>query len=226
MTATETEFDIVRSRRRTRIGFTIDPESGRLQVLTPWNIHRSRLDELVVRNLPIVERLRRRWLELEKRRPRFEFREGGEFLYLGELRRLHLSHRTTGFDGGEFLIPRGSEEEIRRRLELLYRRLAAGHLEKRVSELAGAFRLSPGRIRVGGAVRRWGSCSRRGDLNFSWRLIQCPERLIDYVVIHELAHLLELNHSARFWEHVGRMCPDYPERQRELTADAVRYCGF
>ena len=226
ITVTEPEFDIIRSRRRTRISFTIDPESGRLQVLAPWGIRGDRIEELVARNSAVVEYLRRRWSELERRRPRFEFREGGSFLYLGNFHRLHLSRRTTGFDGREFLIPHGSEEEVRERLERLYRRLAAEHLTGRVAEFAGKFQLSPGKIRIGGALRRWGSCSRRGDLNYSWRLIQCPERLIDYVVIHELAHLIELNHSSRFWEQVGRMCPRYRECRLELTDDAILYGGF
>ncbi|MDR2568929.1 MAG: M48 family metallopeptidase, partial [Oscillospiraceae bacterium] len=62
----------------------------------------------------------------------------------------------------------------------------------------------------------WGSCSAKKSLNFSWRLIMADEDVIDYVVVHELAHLIEMNHSVRFWAVVERVLPDYRERQKWL----------
>lgn len=175
----------------------------------------------------MVEYLRRRWSELERRRPRFEFREGGSFLYLGNFHRLHLSRRTTGFDGREFLIPHGSEEEVRERLERLYRRLGrrtsdrpGGGIRRKISAFSGK---NPHRRRtpaLGLLFPAWRS-------QFQLATDPVPRaRLIDYVVIHELAHLIELNHSSRFWEQVGRMCPRYRECRRELTDDAILYGGF
>src|SRR5262245_60956256 len=66
----------------------------------------------------------------------------------------------------------------------------------------------------------WGSCSARGNLNFNRRLVHAPLEVLDYVVIHELAHLTEMNHSKRFWAIVERWCPDYKQRRRWL-----RECG-
>ena len=65
---------------------------------------------------------------------------------------------------------------------------------------------------------RWGSCSSAGNLNFNWRLSLLPEPLCDYVIVHELAHRLEMNHSARFWMQVAQILPDYKERRRLLKA--------
>jgi predicted metal-dependent hydrolase len=63
---------------------------------------------------------------------------------------------------------------------------------------------------------RWGSCSRRGTISLNWRLIQTPVSVRDYVILHELAHLKEMNHSKRFWREVARLCPDYKEAENWL----------
>jgi predicted metal-dependent hydrolase len=63
---------------------------------------------------------------------------------------------------------------------------------------------------------RWGSCSRRGTISLNWRLVQTPLFVRDYLVLHELAHLKEMNHSRRFWSEVARLCPDFPEAERWL----------
>ena len=73
------------------------------------------------------------------------------------------------------------------------------------------------KIKVNKAKTRWGSCNSKGNINFTYRLIFAPEDLIDYVVIHELAHLKEMNHSNRFWEVVEEIIPDYKERRRRLN---------
>ena len=69
----------------------------------------------------------------------------------------------------------------------------------------------------------WGSCSTRGNLNFNWKLVLMPEKIQDYLVVHELAHRLEMNHSAAFWAVVERILPDYRERQRWLRENGRYY---
>lgn len=84
---------------------------------------------------------------------------------------------------------------------------------KYFSEIMGA-RYS--KIRIGDASTRWGSCGPTGNLNFNWRLVLAPGEVVDYVVIHELAHLSIKDHSARFWKLVARYCPEHLERRRWL----------
>ena len=76
--------------------------------------------------------------------------------------------------------------------------------------------LKYGRLTISGAKTRFGSCSSKGNISFSFRLMRYPEEAIDYVVVHELAHLLEMNHSPRFYAVVARVLPDYKQRQRLL----------
>ena len=76
--------------------------------------------------------------------------------------------------------------------------------------------VKPAAVKINGAQTRWGSCSARRSVNFSWRLILAEDNLVDYVIVHELAHLKELNHSPRFWALVAAYVPDYQIRRARL----------
>lgn len=77
------------------------------------------------------------------------------------------------------------------------------------------------RIAIRSQRTRWGSCSAKGNLNFNWRLAAAPAAVLDYVVIHELCHLRELNHSRDFWAHVRAACPDYKSHRRWLRENTA-----
>lgn len=79
------------------------------------------------------------------------------------------------------------------------------------------------KIRIGDQKTRWGSCSSKGTISYSWRLILMPEEIQDYVVVHELCHLHEMNHSKRFWEWVASIIPDYQRRRRWLKSHGEEY---
>jgi predicted metal-dependent hydrolase len=90
-----------------------------------------------------------------------------------------------------------------------------------VLELAARHGLTVRRITVRSQKSRWGSCSRRGTISLNWRLVQAPGFVRDYLVLHELAHLREMNHSRRFWGEVARLCPDYREAERWLKQHSI-----
>ncbi|MFA6318450.1 MAG: M48 family metallopeptidase [Elusimicrobiota bacterium] len=107
---------------------------------------------------------------------------------------------------------RRAEEELR------------GTLAERLDFWCGKMGLRYERVRIKNQSTRWASCSRKGNLNFNWRLLWAPPEVLDYVVVHELCHLVEMNHSKRFWAQVAVWCPDY-KRHRKWLRDHGRDLG-
>ena len=97
-----------------------------------------------------------------------------------------------------------------------YRKAAKALLPSAVERFAPLVGKAPQQVRITSAKTRWGSCSAKGGLNFSWRLLCAPPEAMDYVVVHELAHLIEFNHSSRFWAIVEGILPDYKARRQSL----------
>lgn len=103
-----------------------------------------------------------------------------------------------------------------RRDYVKHRESARAVATAKVAEFGALYGYPYGRISIKNQRSCWGSCSRKGNLNFNYRLLFLPERLQDYVVVHELCHLREMNHSKRFWELVAQTVPDHVARRREL----------
>lgn len=122
-----------------------------------------------------------------------------------------------GFDGERFYLPPGlPPEEIKRAVIQVYRMVAKNLLTNKVIGYARQMELTPAAVKVNGARTRWGSCSGKNSINFSWRLVMAADDVIDCVVVHELAHMKEHNHSDRFWAVVAGVLPDYKERHARL----------
>ncbi|MBX7149054.1 M48 family metallopeptidase [bacterium] len=102
-----------------------------------------------------------------------------------------------------------------------YKKQAKLLFKERVELYAQAHHLTYSTIKINSAKRRWGSCSIKGNLNFTWRLVLAPLWVLDYVVVHELAHLKHHNHSHRFWEQVAMMYPNYKEASLWLKLNST-----
>lgn len=107
-------------------------------------------------------------------------------------------------------------------LETVYRKRARQQLESRAAYFAGIMGVTYNRIAIRAAKTRWGSCSAQGNLNFHWKLILMPPEILDYVVVHELAHRKEMNHSPGFWAEVEKVLPDYKNRRRWLKENGAQ----
>jgi predicted metal-dependent hydrolase len=113
-------------------------------------------------------------------------------------------------------LPQNGTFDLRSAVIDWLRARARARLPERVQELAADKDLSWGRLSLRDQRTLWASCSRKGTLSFNWRLILMPPEVMDYIILHELAHLKELNHSERFWEIVESWCPGYRRRKRWL----------
>jgi len=121
------------------------------------------------------------------------------------------------FDGSKVIMPEGLDvEQIKRAMVKLYKITAKNVLTEKLAKYAKLMGLEPGSIKVNSAKKRWGSCSSSGNINFTWFLILADESSIDYVIVHELAHIIHLNHSDKFWAEVKKIIPEYKLCQNSL----------
>ncbi|MBR2344610.1 MAG: M48 family metallopeptidase [Lentisphaeria bacterium] len=203
-------YRIIRSSRRKQVALRI-ADDGTVEILAPEKISDQILHQMFMHSGDIVKKLQLR----RTCRPAPAFTENSQFWLLGRLYPLHLTRRLCLFDHA-FMIPDGSNEDKKAALITLYKELSRHIIINKVTRFQEICHLYPEKININSATTRWGSCSGKKTISFSWKLIQCPEELVDYVVVHELAHLKEMNHSQAFWAEVGKIIPDYADHRAAL----------
>lgn len=114
------------------------------------------------------------------------------------------------------VVPASTSEQARPLVEAWYRRAAHDYVHQRMAYYAPLVGRAPARITIRGQKTRWGSCSAGASISINWRLMQASPDIVDYVIVHELCHLLQANHAPRFWREVARVLPDYETRRRRL----------
>lgn len=129
--------------------------------------------------------------------------------------------RQYGFDWKSFNLPQDTFGSMRSYIIAMYRKIAAADLPKRVEKYSPLVGAEPSAVKISSASSRWGSCSSKGSINFSWKLILAPDDVIDYVVVHELCHLKHMDHSPAFWKEVEKVIPDW-QRRRNALKDVQR----
>ena len=173
--------------------------------------------------------LEKQWRMLMARKiPPLTLRPGMEVLFRGKSVFLEVvqkgDHWEMLLEDQRFAIP-SPEGDLRPLMESHFQKLARTELVLRVEQLASTHAATMRRVVVRNQKSRWGSCSQSGTISLNWRLIQVPNMVRDYIIIHELMHLRELNHSARFWSEVERVCPNYREAESWLKSNSGRV-GF
>jgi predicted metal-dependent hydrolase len=206
---------IIRSRRRT-IALEVTP-AATVIVRAPLRTPAEYIAEILQQKSSWILRK----MDEIKRRPHppcHEYTEGELFLFLGRSYPLHI------VKDGSMTIERSDRlyvsitllPDIRNQLKHWYREEARKEIRARCMWFSLKTGHVPETIRITDARQRWGSCTHKGGLSFSWRLIQAPPEIVDYVVVHELVHISQPDHSKKFWAKVRKIMPDYEQRRNWL----------
>src|SRR5450432_2628872 len=145
---------------------------------------------------------------------------GTKILFRGELVRIEPDAGGSICFSTERMNVSNAQADLRPAIQKRLRHLASEELPPRVMELAALHGVNVSRVTVRNQKSRWGSCSRRGTISLNWRLIKSPGFVRDYIILHELAHRRQMNHSEKFWQEVARLCPDYLQGERWLKLHA------
>jgi hypothetical protein len=209
------EYECVRSKRKS-IGIQILSD-GKVIVRAPKNVADEVISECVKkREKWILEKLE--WIQ-EKldHNPPTRYVEGEFFMFLGEkfplLFKADDSHKQCRvyLEEGFLVYENGtrSVEAIQKHLEMWYRKAAQDLVEDRIRHYLKHFDVEPTYIKVKTQKKRWGSCTSKRQLRFNFNLIKAPIEVLDYIVIHEMSHMVHMNHSDKFWSLVGAIMPNY-----------------
>ncbi|MBL1179255.1 M48 family metallopeptidase [Pantanalinema sp. GBBB05] len=151
-----------------------------------------------------------------------EFISGEGFYYLGRSYRLKLVHDTKQnqplrFHQGCFLLQATAQADGREHFIYWYRTHLQTQLEQMMPPLSRRVGAEPRSLQVRDLGYRWGSCGQKGDISIHWRVAMLPKRMIEYVLVHELVHLIEHQHSPEFWDRLERILPDFDKRRSWLA---------
>ena len=212
-------YTLKRSNRRRSIGLRID-DCG-LTVNVPLRASEKWLHSVLQEKAPWVIDKLENW-RANKPAPQ-QWVDGETILYRGETFTLRivpsLFDTPPQLHGAQVIVhvsQTGNPAAIEKIITHWYRREAQQLFTECVAHFAPLMNVAPREIKLSAARTQWGSCTARGSVRLNWQLVKMPLHLIDYIVVHELAHLVEMNHSPAFWRVVGEVCPDYAKLRGEL----------
>lgn len=214
---------VKRTGRRKTVAIRI--AEGSVHLTVPMRLSEKRITLLIAQKDNWI----RKKLAQDAEKPQLRLRafvSGEIFPYLGKDYRLELSagargevrlkHGRLRLTVPEKLQGESGRQYIKNQLARWYRDRATGWLDVKTREFSGQLGVQPTHVEVKYFKSRWGSCSMDGTIKFNWRIIMAPHRIVDYLVVHELAHLVHHNHSPDYWRTVEHSLPNYRELRRWL----------
>lgn len=214
--------EIIRSKRKT-LALEIN-KNGELIVRAPIKAKEEIIAKLIKEKSRWIKKHKSKMLE-KAIEPKM-YVDGEIFYYRGKEYPLKIVDNNTFaiyFNGEEFQLDRELINYGKDVFGVWYKRQAMSILIPRAYQIAEHFGWKLRSFRLSNAEKRWGSCSSKGSINLSWKLIMVPEEAADYVIIHELAHLKYLDHSDKFWQLVEKMMPDYRIHLNHLKENSNKY---
>ncbi|MDC3017996.1 M48 family metallopeptidase [Paracoccaceae bacterium] len=215
------ELQIERTNRKRTIALHV--KNNKLIIKTPRSVSKKTLVDFIKR--------KQRWINQrailnfeEQNLKNREFIDNDKFYFRGDEYRLSLilgRKEAVKIEGGLLVVSYVDDksigkENIKRLLEDWYLKESIKILEARTEELAQQMRVQPYGITVKNYKSKWGSCTANNKISYNGRIIMAPDHIIDYLIVHELSHIIEPNHSKNFWYHVGHYCKDFQKKRKWL----------
>jgi predicted metal-dependent hydrolase len=221
------QVEVLRTGRKKSASIQLDGDLVKVSV--PQTLSDKRVRELITQRTPWIKTKLRELSDRPEFKPK-EYVSGETFPYLGKNYRLKVLQGDdclVRLKNGRFIATISNSDEpqslVQELLSEWYRNHAEMRLREKTERLAKIVDVAPRSVAIKTYKSRWGSCSARGDITYNWKIILAPHRIVDYVVVHELCHLLEHNHSARYWKHVERYVPNWRDCKDWLHKNAVSF---
>ena len=220
-------YDVIRSHRKT--ADVIVERDGSILVRAPKTLSDRRIQDIVESKRYWIYKTQAAWRDLNASRVFREYRNGEGFLYLGRSYRLSLVIEQDSpilLKDGRFRLRRdivegGDLERARTAFRDYYTDRGRDRVSQRVDYYAPKVGVSPRSVDVRDLGHRWASCSPKGDLAFHWKCMMAPQSIIDYIVVHELCHMHQTDHTDAFWNEVDKVMPMYRERKEWLRKNGA-----
>ncbi len=218
--------EVIRTQRLKSADIRV--EDGAVSIVVPSALETKRIAQLVDDKKTWIKNKISRHKEAQPASLK-KFTSGESFSYLGKNYRLKV--RSGAFQPVKLVrgyltvtVPHGKKnpDAIRNALVHWYKEKAEIKLKEKADRILKSFNVSPKSIGIKSYKSRWGSCSKTGKIDFNWKIIMAPNRIVDYVVAHELCHLKHHDHSPKFWKAVERLIPDYAECREWLKQHSER----
>jgi len=209
-------YKLVRSRRKT-IAVHIKKDAS-VEVRAPLALSVTDIEKWIASKEKWIEKHLEQRKRLNAEKSGFTLNYGDTVALAGNMYPIRAKEGDlVGFDRQCFYMPPDlAPNGIKNAVIQIYKALAKSIIKNKAAEYAKHMNVTPASVKITDAKTRWGSCSGTHRVNFSWRLVMTDNDTIDYIVVHELAHILEHNHSTRFWKVVESVFPDYRDRQKKL----------
>ena len=223
---TELSYNIVRRPRRRTASIVIHPDN-RIDVLAPVGISEARIAAWVSSKQLWIERKMLFNTHTRSQHQAKRYQQDEAFTLLGRDYALNLqpsTRRQVKLCGDSLICYTPAPDQrlaIQKQITGWYKQYAAAHLQQRVEHYAARTDTSPALVGIKNYRSRWGSCHIDGRIYFNWRIIIAPAHVSDYVVVHELCHLHQHNHSPAYWQKVASIMPDYRQAQQWLKINGL-----
>lgn len=216
------EIKITRSQRKTVSIFV--ERDGTVSALVPKKLSKKEIENVVLAKEYQIHKNIAQWEQLNEGAVLREFVNGQSFLYLGRNYGLTLVEESLGevqFVKGRFLLSKQEVEQARAFFIEFYKNKLKQKLQPLVKRYQKQLGVSPAEIKVMELQNRWASCSAKGNVHFHWKCAMAPMEVLQYIVAHELTHLIHLNHTPEFWNELDKIIPNYEKQLNWLKLNGA-----